>query len=257
MCLILSVYSFRRGTGKSKLIANMAALALARGLRVGVLDLNFQSPSIHLLFGLINVDFPQTLNDYVAERCSISECCYDLTPKMGTMAGDGQLFLVPASDHLAAISATLRDGFEMGLLNAAMRELCKEKKLDLVLLDTPAGLGETSLLALALSDITLITLRPDKQDYQGTDLMVGIARELGVPHIKILVNEAPPAFNADELKQKVENSFHVPVTAVVPYSDDFMSLSSSHLFVHYYPNHAITHSLNQVLDGILSVKLTA
>ena len=258
MCLILSVYSFRRGTGKSKLIANMAALASAQGLRVGVVDLNFQSPSIHLLFGLTGFTFDRTLNDYVAKQCAISDCCYDLTDAVmgeGGDRGDGRIFLVPASVELATISHTLRFGFDMNQINQGMSLLCKENRLDLLLLDTPAGLGEISLLAQALSDITLIVLRPDKQDYQGTGLMVGVAHELGVPHVRILINEVPAAFSLDEIRTVVEKSFNTPVTAVLPYSDEMMSLSSSQLFVHHYPNHPITRSLQKTLHDLLAISL--
>jgi septum site-determining protein MinD len=256
MCLILSVYSFRRGTGKSKLIANMAALAGAQGLRVGVVDLNFQSPSIHLLFGLTDIPFYHTFNNYVAKECAIDDCCYDLTEAVIGERGDGRLFLVPASVELATISATLRCGFDMNLINQGLSLLCKEKRLDLLLLDTPAGLGEISLLAQALSDITLIVLRPDKQDYQGTGLMVGVAHELSVPHVRILINEVPPAFSLDEIRTAVENSFDTPVMAVLPYSDEMMALSSSQLFVHHYPNHLITRSLKKTLRDLLALGLS-
>jgi MinD-like ATPase involved in chromosome partitioning or flagellar assembly len=255
MCLILSVYSFRRGTGKSKLIANLAALACSQGLRVGVVDLNFQSPSIHLLFGLPQPNFAHTLNDYVAERCEIEDCCYDITAAVMGPDAPGRLVLIPASDNLATISATLRQGFEMVRLNMAFAAICREQELDFIFLDNPAGLGETSLLAQALSDATLIVLRPDKQDYQGTDLMVGVSRELGVPRILMLVNELPAAFKAEEIKRTVEASFGCPVTAVIPYSDDMMSTPNDVLFVHYYPNHPITHKLQTALQQLISIQI--
>ncbi|MGH2523697.1 MAG: P-loop NTPase, partial [Anaerolineales bacterium] len=60
---IVSVHSFRRGTGKSHLTANLAALLAVEGRRVGVMDTNLQSPSLRILFGLDGAT--PTLNDYV------------------------------------------------------------------------------------------------------------------------------------------------------------------------------------------------
>ena len=52
MPLIVSVHSFRGGTGKSNATANLAILMAAQGRRVGVVDTDIQSPGIHVLFAL-------------------------------------------------------------------------------------------------------------------------------------------------------------------------------------------------------------
>ena len=49
---IVSIHSFRGGTGKSNTTANLAAQAALRDKRVGVVDTDIQSPGIHVLFGL-------------------------------------------------------------------------------------------------------------------------------------------------------------------------------------------------------------
>lgn len=52
MAKIISIHSFRGGTGKSNITANIAALLATEGQRVGVIDTDIQSPGIHALFGL-------------------------------------------------------------------------------------------------------------------------------------------------------------------------------------------------------------
>ncbi len=51
MYKIVSVHSFRGGTGKSNTTANVAAILASLGQRVGVVDTDIQSPGIHVLFG--------------------------------------------------------------------------------------------------------------------------------------------------------------------------------------------------------------
>ena len=52
---IISIHSFRGGTGKSNTTANLAALLAADQKRVGVIDTDIQSPGIHVLFGIFVV----------------------------------------------------------------------------------------------------------------------------------------------------------------------------------------------------------
>ena len=63
MCEIISVHSFRGGTGKSNLTANLAATLALKGKRVGVVDTDIQSPGIHVIFGLDEDTMNYSLND--------------------------------------------------------------------------------------------------------------------------------------------------------------------------------------------------
>ncbi len=63
MATIVSIHSFRGGTGKSNTTANLAAIYAQQGLRVGVIDTDIQSPGIHVLFGLAGDEVEASLND--------------------------------------------------------------------------------------------------------------------------------------------------------------------------------------------------
>ncbi len=65
MATIISVHSFRGGTGKSNTTANVAAELARKGQRVGVIDTDIQSPGIHVLFGLAGESITASLNDYL------------------------------------------------------------------------------------------------------------------------------------------------------------------------------------------------
>ena len=65
MSKIISIHSFRGGTGKSNTTANVAALLAASGLRIGVIDTDLQSPGIHVLFGVDEENLSPSLNDYL------------------------------------------------------------------------------------------------------------------------------------------------------------------------------------------------
>jgi MinD-like ATPase involved in chromosome partitioning or flagellar assembly len=52
MFTIVSLHSFRGGTGKSNLTASLACSLVQRGERVAIVDMDVQSAGLHVLFGL-------------------------------------------------------------------------------------------------------------------------------------------------------------------------------------------------------------
>ena len=250
MSKIVSVHSFRGGTGKSNTTANLAALIAATGRRVGVVDTDIASPGIHVLFGLEEQKMTQSLNDYLWGRCGIQETAHDVTANTGEDVM-GRIFLVPSSIKAGEIARVLRDGYDVGLLNDGFRELIEALDLDILMIDTHPGLNEETLLSIAISDILLIILRPDYQDYLGTGVTVEVARRLSVPHMMLVVNKVPAVFPQPEVKARVEGAYHAEVAAVLPHSDEMMALASTGVFVSHYPDHPITQSLQRVVDRLV------
>lgn len=242
---IISIHSFRGGTGKSNTTANVAALLASAGQRVGVIDTDIQSPGIHVLFGMRDEEMPFSLNDYLWGRCGISESAYDVTARLQPTAA-GRLFLIPAAVKVGEIARILREGYDVGLLNEGFHRLLAELKLDVLMIDTHPGLNEETLLSIAVSDVLLIVLRPDQQDYQGTGVTVEVARKLDVPRMFLVVNKVPAVFNANEVKARVEQAYHCEVVAVLPHADEMMALASADLFVLRYPDHPITAQYKNV-----------
>jgi MinD-like ATPase involved in chromosome partitioning or flagellar assembly len=245
MYKIISVHSFRGGTGKSNTTANLAALLAAEGYRVGVIDTDIQSPGIHVLFGF-NVDqIAYSLNDYLWGKCEIRQAAYDLTASLDASL-KGKVYLTPSSIKAGEIARVVREGYDVGLLNDGFHDLIEHLELDLLLIDTHPGLNEETLLSIAISDALVIIMRPDQQDFQGTGVTVEVARKLDVPQMTLLVNKVPSIFDQDEVKQRVEKTYNCSVAAVLPHSDEMMALASEGLFVLRYPDHPITNQLRQL-----------
>ncbi|RJR52645.1 MAG: MinD/ParA family protein [Desulfobacteraceae bacterium] len=251
MAHIISVHSFRGGTGKSNTAANLAVLYAKKGFRVGVLDTDIQSPGIHVLFRLEEGDVTYSLNDYLWGQCAIEQTAYDVTPFLKARL-PGSVYLVPASVNASDIARVLHDGYDVNLLSQGYRELIRALELDALVIDTHPGLNEETLLSIALSSAVLVVMRPDHQDYQGTALTVDVARELDVPKMWILVNKVPSTFDAVQIRGMVENTYGCAVAAILPHSDEMMTLASQGLFAIRYPDHPITLQLQQTADILLS-----
>lgn len=250
MSKIISIHSFRGGTGKSNTTANLAALLADQGLRVGVIDTDIQSPGIHVLFGLVGGEIRHSLNDYLWGRCAIGEAAYDVTERSGNSL-KGRLFLIPCSIQANEIVNVLREGYDVSLLTSGFRQLISELALDVLMIDTHPGLNEETLFSIAISQALVIILRPDQQDYEGTGVTVEVARSLDVPRMLLVVNKTPAAFSPAEVKTRVEQTYGCEVAAVLPHTDAMMTLASSGIFALRYPDHPLTALYAQVATRLL------
>lgn len=251
MATIISVHSFRGGTGKSNTTANLTALLAAEGYRVGVIDTDIQSPGIHVLFGLEETAVQAALNDYLRGDCPIEAAVYDVTARLGAPVS-GKAFLIPSSAKAGEIARVLREGYDPGTLNEGFQRLIETFGLDALLIDTHPGLNEETLLSIAISDTLLVILRPDQQDYQGTSVTVEIARKLEVPRLLMLVNKVPQSFDGPTVRRRVEETYGAEVAAVIPHSDDLMALASAGIFALRFPDHPLSALYRQLAARVLA-----
>src|SRR5262245_25173855 len=173
MAQLVSVHSFRGGTGKSNTTANVATLLASEGRRVGVVDLDIQSPGIHVIFGFDqDRSMNRSLNDYLWGDCELRAAAHDVTSEHG--GPGGRLWLVPSSMRPADIARVMQEGYDVNRLNEGFRRLVDELSLDVLLLDTHPGINEETLLSIAMSNALVIVLRPDQQDYEGTHVTVAV-----------------------------------------------------------------------------------
>lgn len=249
MAKIISIHSFRGGTGKSNTTANISSLLAQKGKRVGVIDTDIQSPGIHILFGLDEEQMQHSLNDYLWGKCSIRECTHDVSSKLGENM-PGKVYLIPSSIKAGEIARVLREGYDVGLLNDGFHNLINELDLDYLVIDTHPGLNEETLLSIAISSVLAIILRPDQQDYQGTAVTVEIARKLDVPQMILIVNKLPSVLDPVEVQAKVESIYNCDVAATLPHSDEMMILASSGIFCLQYPDHPISQGFQKIVSQI-------
>jgi MinD-like ATPase involved in chromosome partitioning or flagellar assembly len=245
MTRIVAVHSFRGGTGKSNLTANLATIFACQGKRVGIIDTDIQSPGIHIIFHLDETKINRSLNDYLWKQCAIADTAYHI-PLPEVAAAKGSLYLTPSSIKAGEIARILRNGYDIGLLSDGLQDLAANLNLDYLFIDTHPGLNEETLLSIALADVFVLILRPDRQDFQGTAVTVEVARKLNVAKMFLVVNKAPPSTDFPALRQTVENTYNVTVAGLFPESEEMLELGSGGLFCLQYPNHPFTQEIVRV-----------
>ena len=250
MSKIISVHSFRGGTGKSNIVANMAALLAMKGKRVGVIDTDIQSPGIHVLFGLTENKTNKTLNDYLKNNASIEDAAHEVATSE-LKANNGTIYLVPSSLKANDISLVLRDGYDVSLLGDGISTLINKLNLDYFLIDTHPGLSEEALLSITISDYLFLLLRPDQQDFQGTAVAVEVAKKLEVANMFLIVNKVLPSLDSEKLKNMVESTYDTKVGEILPLCEEMIQLGSGGLFCLEYKDHILTKKLYNLIDLVL------
>ncbi len=247
MATIVSIHSFRGGTGKSNVTANLATVIAGGGKRVGIVDTDIQSPGIHVIFGLGEQQITRSLNDYLWGRCPIADAAYQIAlPEVA-----GTIYLVPSSIKTGEITRVLREGYDVGLLNDGFQSLIEKLRLDYLFIDTHPGLNEETLLSIAISDVLVLILRPDQQDFQGTAVTVEVARKLEVPKLLLVLNKAMKSLDFAALREQVNLAYRAPVAALFPFSEEMAELGSRGLFCLRFPEHPFTKEMRSLAKQVV------
>lgn len=254
MCQIISVHSFRGGTGKSNLTANLAATMSLQGKNVGVVDTDIQSPGIHVIFGLDEDKMNHSLNDYLWGKCDIKDTAYDVSNILHTNEKHGDLYLIPSSIKAGQIARILREGYDVARLNDGLNQLIKALDLDYLLIDTHPGLNEETLLSIAISDVLVVILRPDRQDFQGTAVTLEVARKLDMTNIMMVVNKALSSSDLDILQHNMETTYKTPVVGIIPLCEEIARLGSRDIFCLHYPDHPLSQTVAKIAAKIIKDK---
>ncbi|MBF2083155.1 MinD/ParA family protein [Thermoleptolyngbya sp. C42_A2020_037] len=250
MAKIVSIHSYRGGTGKSNLTANLATAIALQGNRVAVIDTDIPSPGIHVIFGLDDQKIDKTLNDYLWGRCTIADAAYNVTPPSSNPSG-GQVFLVPSSVNADEIARILNQGYDFRLLNDGLRQLVRQLEIDYLLIDTHPGLNKETLLSIAVSNLVLLILRPDQQDFQGTAVTVDVARQLDARQMLLIVNKVLSSMDQTALREQVTQTYKVPVAGVFTLSEEMIYLASNGIFFLRYPDHPFSQELRRVVAQVI------
>jgi MinD-like ATPase involved in chromosome partitioning or flagellar assembly len=222
----------------------------AQGMQVGVVDACLTAPTLHLLFGLPPATVQPTLNDFLLGRCSLSAAAQRV--QLRNQADDlPAVVLVAADPNPATVARVHHLPYNLDALGAACQQLTADLSLDVLIVDTEAGLPASTLNVYAAASAVLIVLELDKQQYQGVARTVAVVEALNIPRRKIAINSVVPLLDNDSVAANVAQIYGWEIAAVVPYCDELMALGSASLFALRYPTHPVTAGFRQIAASLL------
>ena len=247
MSNVVTFHSFRRGVGKTTLAANLATLLALKERRIALVDMDLSSPGIHQFFGLPDEEIPCSLNDYLWDRCDILSTVKDVSPRLPVDA-KGSLFIIPASNSIPDIMQSVSKPPNIDCYASGLEKLEKELSLDLILVDSSAGLNENTLQTIAVSSAVVLLLHPNKLDFQGTAVTVDMIRRLQIPAIHLVLNDVSDHLDPDNARRQLEETYHCGGGVVLKHSEELMMLSSGYPFVLKYPSRPLTDQISKLAE---------
>ena len=249
--MIITIHSYKGGTGKTLLAVNLATILANRGKKVCLLDLDFSAPSLYVIFQIGKSKY--WLNDFLNRACEIDKV---LTDCSSYCLAKGKLFVGSANPSTEAIRdiASKDRKWEMealGRLLSLKNSLFEKLRFDYLIFDTSPGLQYSSINAVVSANVVLVVTTLDKSDMEGTQRMMSELYKLfeGKKTLVIL-NKVPFDFvPTEKLERKLELR-QSPVDGVIPCSCDIRDAEGEYFFASKKPNHVFTKTLQKVAAKI-------
>ncbi len=250
MAKVIAVHSFKGGTGKTTLSANLAAI-LAQNHRVGVMDLDLSGPGLHVIFGVKKGEIKATLTDIFLGDASPTDVILDLTSRLGITKGG--LFFCPASNKVEDMLRLLKSGLEVELFQDTLQKVGEQCKLDYVIVDTHPGVENDTVLAMGSCDALVLVSRVDQQDLFGTAVMVLLAETFEKPTF-LTLNMVPPGVrikDAVKVGRELAELFKSKFLEAFEFQMDVINNLSRSVFVLDNPNSSFARKLAGAAETLM------
>ena len=172
---IVAVTSGKGGVGKTNIVTNLA-LALARqGIRVLVVDGDLGLANVDLLLGVA----PQyDLQDVILGQRSVRDVVFE---------GPDGIHVLPASSGVEELANL--DEFRTECLIRSLGEL--EDDVDLILIDSPSGIGKNAISMVQVADQILVVTTPEPTSFSDAYAMIKVLSRRPLRCVpSLLVNQA-------------------------------------------------------------------
>lgn len=189
--------SGKGGVGKTTIALNLGLLLAAQGRRVTVVDADLQMANLGILLGVDST--PITLQNVLSGENKVKDAVY---------AGPNGMKYVPAG-----LSSDRLDKVDYSKLSTAVKELAAENEL--VLIDSPPGLGQDAQAAAKAADELIIVMTPEPSSLADA-LKVKIMSEKAGTRIKGIVLNMSYGDKTEINPRDLSTVMEVPIIAVLP-----------------------------------------
>jgi MinD-like ATPase involved in chromosome partitioning or flagellar assembly len=253
--VIVAVHSYKGGTGKTLLSANLATTFAAKGKKTCLLDMDFRAPSLYSLFKMKEPEY--WLNDYLNGGC----CAKDLLQKCDSdKLGIGNLFVGFANPSIEAFReiASKDKRWEMEALTRLFSfrdSLFNELGFDWLFLDTSPGLQYSSVNAVVVADVALVVTTLDESDVQGTQLMLQGLYEHFEKKTLVVMNKVPDGLTQSQRVkdfQEVLGGFPLVFGECIGCSCDLPISEDPCFFACHRRDHQFSKTLEKIASEIVA-----
>lgn len=202
MTRVIAVASGKGGVGKTTVAANLGIALSLLGEDVLILDMDINMANLELILGLEGK--PVTLQDVLAGKENIYNAIYE---------GPGGVRIVPAGLSLANLKYVKRKRMEEVFENLI-------GNMDILLIDSPAGLERDALAAMTPADEMILVTTPEITAITDTLKTRIVADRMDIDILGVVLNRN---LTHEEFltPDEVEAILEVPILSIIPEDPDF------------------------------------
>lgn len=282
----IAFHSYKGGTGKSTISANISVLLVKKGYNVLLIDMDVYAPTLQTYF---SQEPNYWINNFLFNTAEFENVIYDLTRLIRNFPTSqdphqklGKFFVSfsnSSKEEITKLDGTLRqDASKLELLRKFImikEEMAYENDIDYIIIDTSPGIRYWSINSLAIADLILLSLKMDSIDIEGTKKMANeiysAFTKLGTKSVLLfnraagyclppnLIQEtsyAPEANYANVLTEqstitdRLKKDVDMEIIGNIPCYCDIQFDNKEFLTVLKHPYHPFTHLLNNLVDKI-------
>lgn len=256
---VITIHSYRGGTGKTSVAANIAACFSQRGKTTCLVDFDFRAPSLNTIF---KYEPEYWLNDYLEGRCEIDSVLLDFSDKLGLK---GKLLLGFANPDVNVAREMMEKGKKWHL--TAFQRIMKAREdllgngLDYIIFDTSPGVVYSAVNAIVASEDVIVVTTTYSSDLEGIRNLISGVYELLEKNASILVNKvAPEVVTTDKgkrLRNWLEDEFKLNVIGLIPCYCEVLNFDGRIFEDHYsvfimeHPEHPFAKAIEAITEKLV------
>ncbi|MCU0290284.1 MAG: MinD/ParA family protein [Acidobacteria bacterium] len=157
----VAITSGKGGVGKTNVVVNLGVALSGMGMKVAILDADYGLGNIDILLG---IEPPMDLSDLLKDTAVLEEI---IVEKNG-------LKIIPAGSGVQSL--TQLSEYQEILLYKELKKL--EKQVDLLIIDTAAGISDNVISLLLAADEVVLVVSPDNTSIVDAYAVVKVVSEL-------------------------------------------------------------------------------
>ncbi|NHW88822.1 MAG: P-loop NTPase [Archaeoglobales archaeon] len=197
MSRTITVASGKGGTGKTTIAANLGIALTQLGYDVAIVDADITMANLELILGMEGL--PITLQNVLAGEAKIEEAIY---------VGPGGVKVVPAGVSLEGLRKANPEKLEEILSRII-------GGTDILILDAPAGLERSAVIALAAAQELLLVVNPEIASITDGLKTKIVAERLGTKTLGVVINRIT-GWGIDMAKSEIEAILEAKVIGTIP-----------------------------------------
>lgn len=197
MARTITVASGKGGTGKTTITANLGIALTQLGYDVTIVDADITMANLELILGMEGL--PVTLQNVLAGEAKIEEAVY---------VGPGGVKVIPAGVSLEGLRKANPEKLEEVLTRII-------GSTDILILDAPAGLERSAIIAIAAAQELLLIVNPEIASITDGLKTKIVAERLGTKTLGAVINRLT-GWGIDMAKSEIEAILETKVIGIIP-----------------------------------------